>query len=76
MDSFYFNQKKKEEFTKTLFDRGYMLGFDTTTSQPFADIDVLQRKLKEKRWYFFPNKVYVIAHAKYYTIKNIANKAF
>ena len=76
LDSFYFNQKKKAEFTKTLFDRGYMLGFDTTTSQPFADIDVLQRKLKEKRWYFFPNKVYVIAHAKYYTIKNIANKAF
>lgn len=76
LDSFHFNQKKKEKFTKILFNRGYMLGFDTATSQPFEDVDTLQRKLKEKRWYFFSNKVYVIAHAKYYTIKNNANKAF
>jgi len=59
-----------------LFERGYMLGFDNVTEQPFADLDILERKLKEKKWFFFPKKVYIIAHANYYAIKNISNKAF
>ena len=76
LSSFKYNQKKKDEFTKTLFNREYMLGFDTATNQPFSDIETLNKKLKEKKWFFFPNKVYVIAHAKYYLIKNIADKSF
>jgi hypothetical protein len=53
-----------------------MLGFDTATNQPFSDVEILHKKLKGKRWFFFHNKVYVIAHAKYYSIKNIADKPF
>jgi Cdc6-like AAA superfamily ATPase len=76
LDEFGFNQNKKKKFTKVLFESGYMLGFDNVTNQPFADIDILERKLNEKKWLVFPRKVYVIAHAKYYKIKNIVNKPF
>jgi hypothetical protein len=76
LDSVGYDPKKKDEFTATLFSRGYMLGFDTATGQPFDDISVLRKKLQEKRWFFWPNKVFVIAHAKYYMIKNMPKRPF
>lgn len=76
LDSVKYNLSKKEEFTKVLFEKNYMLGYDDKTNQPFSDVETLQKKLKEKRWHFFQNKVYVIAHAKYFFIKNITDKAF
>ena len=58
------------ELVKTLFDKGYMIGFDENTDKPFSDLELLKNKLKEKRWFIFKNKVYVIAHAKYYYIRD------
>lgn len=68
--SFNYNQRKLEKLVEILFDKGYMLGYDDKTGKPFSDLGILHKKLKEKRYLFFPNKVYVIAHAKYYFIKH------
>lgn len=65
-----YNQIKKDALVRNLFEKGYMLGFDEKTSKPFSDIGTLQKKLKERKFYFFSNRVFVIAHAKYYFIKN------
>jgi hypothetical protein len=76
LSGFHYDQAKKSALTKTLFEKGYMLGFDMATNKPFSDVETLERKLKEKRFLFFPNKVYVIAHANYYLIKNLTGKIF
>lgn len=67
---FGYNKQKREQLVEELFNKGYMLGYDEKTAKPFSDIKKLQDKLKEKRWGIFQNKMYVIAHAKYYYIKN------
>lgn len=67
---FGYNKQRTEQLVEELFDKGYMLGYDEKTEKSFSDIKKLKNKLCEKRWGFFPNKVYVIAHAKYYYIKN------
>ncbi|MBI4242737.1 MAG: hypothetical protein HY606_01490 [Planctomycetes bacterium] len=68
--SYGYDEDKENALVVTLFEKGYMLGFDTKTNSPFSDIETLRHKLKERRWIFFRNKVYVIAHAKYFLIKN------
>jgi nucleoside 2-deoxyribosyltransferase len=67
---FNYDKHKTESLVEELFNKGYMLGYDEKTQTPFSDIEKLKAKLQEKRWFFFKNKVYVIAHAKYYFIKN------
>ncbi len=73
---FGYDKSKRERLVEELFDKGYMLGYDDKTQKPFSDIKKLKDKLKEKKWIFFKNKVYVIAHAKYYYIKNKRIKSF
>lgn len=70
LTEFGFNDIRQQRLIETLFDKGYMLGCDEKTNQPFSDIKVLNAKLKEKNYIFFSNKVYLIAHATYYSIKN------
>ncbi|MBI3564334.1 MAG: hypothetical protein HY079_03970 [Elusimicrobia bacterium] len=65
-----YDDTKKNRFVSTLFEKGYMLGFDEKTSTPFSDFKGLQERLNARRYLFFKNKVFVIAHAKYYLIKN------
>ena len=72
-----YDNKKTECFVEQLFDKGYMMGYDEKTQTPFSDIQKLKEKLNEKRWFGLKkNKVYVIAHAKYYYIKNQQIKSF
>lgn len=66
----YNHSPRRDAFVNTLFEKGYMLGYDEKTGTPFSDISTLRQKLSEKRFFFFQNKVYVIAHAKYYYIRN------
>lgn len=70
LDSVGYAQDRKESLVKNLFEKGYMLGFDDKTRKPFSDIKTLQEKLRERRYWIIPKKVFVIAHAKYYFIKN------
>jgi len=74
--SFSYDQKKLEKLIATFFDKGYMLGYDDKTGKPFSDLDILKKKLEERRFFFLHNKVYVIAHAKYYFIKHKAFSSF
>jgi hypothetical protein len=67
--SFDYDSKRLEKLVKTLFEKDYMVGFDDKTNQSFADLEILNKKLKERKYLFFKNKVYVITHAKYYYIK-------
>jgi len=69
LSTFKYNQRRQMSLIETLFDKGYMLGYDDKTDQPFSDIKILHEKLKDKRFLFIPNRVYLIAHAKYYLIK-------
>lgn len=66
---FGYDSKKLEKLVKTLFEKDYMVGFDDKTNQSFTDLEILHKKLKERKYFVFKNKVYVIAHAKYYYIK-------
>lgn len=70
LNSIGYNSQRQDAFVATLFKKDYMLGFDTVTNLPFSDLETLRSKLKEKRFLIFPNKVYIIAHAKYYFIKH------
>ncbi|HAB51777.1 MAG TPA: hypothetical protein DCE80_06345 [Ignavibacteriales bacterium] len=70
LSEFKYDQPRQQVLIETLFDKGYMLGYDDKTEQPFSEIKTLHKKLKEKNFFVFPNKVYLIAHAKYYLIKN------
>ena len=65
-----YNKSRLGQLVESLFEKGYMIGFDDKTGEPFTELDILKHKLKERRFFFIPNKVYVIAHAKYYNIKN------
>lgn len=76
LKEFNYNKQETEGLVEELFDKGYMLGYDEKTKKPFSDIKRLKEKLTEKRWGFFPNKIYVIAHAKYYNIKNKNTRSF
>lgn len=76
LDACKYDKKRKKNLVETLFKKQYMLGFDTKTNEPFDDLEVLERKLKEKKWFFLRNKVFVIAHAKYYFIKNKISSPF
>jgi len=70
LHSIGYNSQRQDAFIATLFEKDYMVGFDTATNSPFSDLDTLRAKLKEKRYFVFPNRVYVIAHAKYFFIKH------
>jgi hypothetical protein len=74
--SFEYDPYRIDKLVKTLFRNDYMVGFDEKTNKAFSDFEVLKTKLREKRYFFFPNKVYVIAHAKYYYIKNKRSSPF
>ncbi|MCX5782936.1 MAG: hypothetical protein NTW04_00585, partial [Elusimicrobia bacterium] len=76
LTSFKYDEEKVEKLTEALFKEGYMIGFDQNTNQPFSDIEKLKDRLNERRLFFFQNKVYVIAHANYYYIKNKRPSAF
>lgn len=76
LDDVKYTLEQKDALVKTLFEKEYMLGFDDKTNQPFSDLGMLRKKLKEKKYLFFSNKVYVIAHAKYYYIKNSGLPSF
>ncbi len=65
-----------DDLVKTLFDKDYLVGFDEKTNNRFKDLEVLKKQLKEKRYFIFPNKVYVIAHAKYYYLKERGFSSF
>lgn len=63
-------REKIDKLIETLFKKGYLLGFNKKEGKPFNELHILNEQLK-KRWFFvFPNKVYLIAHAKYWYIKN------
>lgn len=66
---FGYDSKRLEKLVETLFNKDYMVGFDDKTNQSFADLEIFNKKLKERKYLFFKNKVYIIAHAKYYYIK-------
>lgn len=70
LNSIGYNSQRQDDFVATLFEKDYMVGFDTVTNSPFSDLETLRTKLKEKKYFIFPNRVYVIAHAKYYLIKH------
>lgn len=70
LEVFNYSAEKSNALIESLFKKGYMIGFDDKTNAPFDDIEVLRAKLNERRLFFFKNKVYIIAHAKYYFIKN------
>lgn len=67
---------RRKTLVKTLFDKGYMLGFDNVANAPFSDLRTLEEKLNEKNFFIFPKKVFVIAHAKYYFLKNRRSRPF
>ena len=67
--SFGYDSKRIDALTSTLFRNDYMIGFDEKTGKQFSDFETLRSKLKQKRFFILPNKVYVIPHAKYYYIK-------
>jgi len=74
---FGYDAQRTESLVEQLFDKGYMIGYDEKTNAPFADIGILKKQLHEKRLFgFIQNKVYIIAHAKYYFIKNASMKSF
>jgi len=76
LSSFNYSSIKADSLISVLFKNDYMLGFDNKINQPFSDIDTLRKKISEKKFFFFPNKVYVIANAKYYFIKNKGFSSF
>ena len=65
-----------ERLIEALFAKGYLLGFDEKEGKPFSDLEILKEKLKKRRFIFLPNKVFLIAHAKYWFIKNKKSAAF
>lgn len=68
---FGYNKERTESFVEQLFDKGYMIGYDDKKRKPFSDLHELKRRLNNKRFLgLLPNKVFVIAHANYYYIKN------
>lgn len=71
-----YDSEKRKSFTKTLFSKEYMIGYDNKKHEPIYDIAELEKRLNERRYFFIKNKVYVIAHAKYYFIKNNVFKSF
>lgn len=71
-----YDEDKRKSFTKTLFNKDYMIGYDDKKQEPINDIEELEKRLGERRYFFLKNKVYVIAHAKYYYIKNNIFKSF
>ena len=73
---FGYDKTRIENLVEELFENGYMLGYDEKTEKPFSEISKLKDKINKKRWRILPNKVYVIAHAKYYYIKNKNLKSF
>ncbi|HUS72433.1 MAG TPA: hypothetical protein VMY06_05140 [Sedimentisphaerales bacterium] len=73
---FGYNYRRIDQLTETLFSYDYMLGYDDKTDKPFSDMSVLKNKLTERRFFFLRNTVYVIAHAKYFQIKNKAISPF
>lgn len=76
MSGVKYNQEKQEALVRNLFEKGYMLGFDQKTNKPFSDLETLKKKLEERKFLFFRNKVFVIAHTKYYFIKNKSFSSF
>jgi len=76
LSSYGYDSERQNAFVAALFEKDYMVGFDTVTNKPFSDLVTLRAKLKEKRFFIFPNRVYVIAHAKYYFIKHKKFKSF
>lgn len=74
--SFGYNSERIDALTSTFFKNDYMIGFDEKTRKPFSDFEALRSKLKQKRFFIFPNDVYVIAHAKYYYIRNKSRTPF
>lgn len=71
-----YGEEKRKSFTKTLFNKDYLIGYDDKKQEPINDIDELEKRLSERRYFVLKNKVYVIAHAKYYYIKNNIFKSF
>lgn len=71
-----YSPERRDSLVRVLFEKNYMLGYDEKTNTPFSDIETLRRKLKERRFFFFKNTVYVIAHAKYYFIRNRTFRSF
>lgn len=67
LDIFKFDKIKKQELTKVLFDKGYLLGYDDLTGSSFRNLNILQNKLSEKRWLVFPKKAFLIINKKYYS---------
>ncbi len=71
------NSSKAEDLVAHLFEKGYMLGYDSKTDSSFSSIEKLKVQLNEKRFFGLrKNKVYIIAHAKYYMIKNQGTSSF
>ena len=73
-ESYGLDEAKTEKLVEHLFDKGYMIGYDSKTDSSFASIKRLKKQLKERRFLgFAKNKVYVIAHAKYYMIHKMGS---
>ncbi|MDX8391464.1 MAG: hypothetical protein R8K53_02695 [Mariprofundaceae bacterium] len=70
LDDFEYDSAKKNGLFEALFENKYMIGYDQKIDEPITDIDSFRARLKEKKFIFFKKKLYVIAHAKYYFIKN------
>jgi len=70
LDDFKYDRARKDEVFEALFENKYIVEYNQKNDAPISDIDTFRTKLKEKRFIFFKNKLYVIAHAKYYFVKN------
>ncbi len=70
LKEFKYDVKKIDLLVETLFNKSYMIGFDEKNKQPILDLSMMKKALQKRRSFFFKQKVYVIAHAKYYFIKN------
>ncbi len=67
--SFGYKEEKMDKLVNVLLTNGYIICFYEKTREIISDIDTLKKILKEKKFLVFTNKVYVIAHAKYFLIK-------
>jgi len=70
LDDFEYDRERKDELFEALFENKYMIGYDQKNDAPIVDIDTFRTKLNEKQFIFFRKKLYVVAHAKYYFVKN------
>lgn len=69
-DNKYTNDEA-ENLIKELFEKGYFIAVDEKRGNPIFSYNSANIKLKERKFLFFPNTVYLIPHEKYSINKKV-----